>query len=229
MPKLSLPVVLSLTGGYVDAAGYLALQGLFTAHVTGNFVTLGATLAVGAAGALAKLLALPVFCVVVALARVGGILLARRQINAAAPLLAMKVLLLALGGGLAIVFGPFTDGDGWRAILTGMILVSAMAIQNAVQRIHFASAPPSTLMTGTTTQIVVDGVDLLRKLPEDQRAAARARIKRFSANVLAFAAGCGCAALLFYFVRNWCFLVPPFLAVISATLAAREHAAAKTS
>jgi len=37
--RLLLPL-LSLTAGYVDTAGFLALQGLFTAHVTGNFVTL---------------------------------------------------------------------------------------------------------------------------------------------------------------------------------------------
>ena len=40
-----LPLLLSFTAGYVDTAGFLALQGLFTAHVTGNFVTLGASLA----------------------------------------------------------------------------------------------------------------------------------------------------------------------------------------
>jgi uncharacterized membrane protein YoaK (UPF0700 family) len=44
---LLLPLALSLTAGYVDTAGFLALQGLFTAHVTGNFVTLGASLALG--------------------------------------------------------------------------------------------------------------------------------------------------------------------------------------
>ena len=38
--KPTLPVLLSVNGGYVDAAGYLALHGLFTTHVTGNFVTL---------------------------------------------------------------------------------------------------------------------------------------------------------------------------------------------
>ncbi len=45
--KPSLPVLLSVNGGYVDAAGYLALHGLFTTHVTGNFVTLGAALVLG--------------------------------------------------------------------------------------------------------------------------------------------------------------------------------------
>ena len=43
--------LLSFNAGYVDTAGFLALGGLFTAHVTGNFVTLGATLVHGTAGA----------------------------------------------------------------------------------------------------------------------------------------------------------------------------------
>ena len=39
---------------------YRALQGLFTAHVTGNFVTICAALVFGTSGIIAKLLALPV-------------------------------------------------------------------------------------------------------------------------------------------------------------------------
>ncbi len=65
----SLPTLLSFNGGYVDTLGFLSLSGLFTAHVTGNFVTLGATAALGLGGALSKLLALPVFCLVVFLSR----------------------------------------------------------------------------------------------------------------------------------------------------------------
>jgi uncharacterized membrane protein YoaK (UPF0700 family) len=37
--KPNLPTLLRFNGGYVDTSGYIALQGLFTAHVTGNFVT----------------------------------------------------------------------------------------------------------------------------------------------------------------------------------------------
>jgi uncharacterized membrane protein YoaK (UPF0700 family) len=32
----ALPLIFSLNAGYVDTAGFLALHGLFTAHVTGN-------------------------------------------------------------------------------------------------------------------------------------------------------------------------------------------------
>jgi len=48
----ALPVLLSVNAGYVDTAGFLALHGLFTAHVTGNFVTLGAALVMPLAGKL---------------------------------------------------------------------------------------------------------------------------------------------------------------------------------
>ena len=67
--RWSLPAIQSLTAGYADTSGFLALQGLFTAHVTGDFVTLGASLVYGTTGALAKTLALPMFCVVVLLSR----------------------------------------------------------------------------------------------------------------------------------------------------------------
>jgi uncharacterized membrane protein YoaK (UPF0700 family) len=40
MKSPSLPTLLSFNGGYVDTLGFLSLSGLFTAHVTGNFVTL---------------------------------------------------------------------------------------------------------------------------------------------------------------------------------------------
>src|SRR5207237_9377257 len=63
--RISLPDVLSANAGYVDTAGFLALNGLFTSHVTGNFVTLGSSLVLGTSGALAKVLALPVFCLTV--------------------------------------------------------------------------------------------------------------------------------------------------------------------
>ena len=79
MKAFRIAALLSFNGGFVDTAGFLGLQGLFTAHVTGNFVTLAAALVLGTHGIVAKLLALPEFVLVVALARVGGSALAWRR------------------------------------------------------------------------------------------------------------------------------------------------------
>jgi uncharacterized membrane protein YoaK (UPF0700 family) len=209
----ALPLVLSFNAGFVDTAGFLALQGLFTAHVTGNFVTLGASLVLGTSGAVAKLLALPVFCVVVIAARWFGTLLSHRSAHPFVPLLILKVLLLTAGSALAIHFGPFHNGDSMQAIATGMVLVAAMAIQNAVHRVHLSSSPPSTLMTGTTTQIMLDIAD--RIYPRQGAEAPPARLMQMSINVVVFAIGCGIAALLYARFGVRCFVVPPVVALLA--------------
>lgn len=213
--KPILPTVLSFNAGYVDTAGFLALHGLFTAHVTGNFVTIGAALVMGTSGIIAKLLALPVFCVAV----LGARLLRYRLMAQGRPvvrnLLMIKLVLFVLAAALALACGPFGQGDSWAATLTGMTLVTAMAIQNAVHRVHLSNWPPSTLMTGTTTQIMLDVADRLHGVSAEQVAVVNTRLWRMSMAVLTFALGCALAALLYAFAGTWCFVVPPVLALIA--------------
>ena len=213
--KITLPQVLSLLGGYVDTAGFLALQGLFTAHVTGNFVTLGASLVHGTSGVFAKLIALPVFCAVVVATRLLSFQLPKFGLPILRTMLAFELLLLSLGAVFAVWLGPFRNGDAWPALLTGMTLVSAMAIQNAAHRIHLGSAPPTTLMTGTTTQVMIDLADLMRHPLPEERAKALARLRVMSASVAAFALGCAAAAGSFSLNGMWCFVVPPVLLAAS--------------
>lgn len=221
-PKLTstsvLLILLSVTAGYVDTAGYLALQGLFTSHVTGNFVTIGASLVSGSSGTLAKLLALPTFCVVIFSARWLSFRLAARGLPTLRAMLSLKVALLAAAAVLAIRFGPFSDGDGGPALATGLVLVSAMAIQNALQRIDLGHLPPTTVMTGTTTQIMIDIADMTQKMPDDKRRVARARLARMAASVLAFGSGCAVAALFYARAGIYCFLVPPLLGIATMML-----------
>jgi uncharacterized membrane protein YoaK (UPF0700 family) len=216
--KPSLPVLLSVNGGYVDAAGYLALHGLFTTHVTGNFVTLGAALVLGTSGALAKVLALPVFCLVVMAVRLLSVTLVAKGLPALRAMLAVKVALLTLGAVLAIALGPFESGDGWAALSTGMVLVAAMAIQNAIHRIHMGALPPTTIMTGNTIQIMIDLADLMRGVPSAGREAIRLRLSRMSSSVAAFAMGCAAAALLYAKQGIWCFAIPPIVAACTLWL-----------
>jgi uncharacterized membrane protein YoaK (UPF0700 family) len=119
-----------------------------------------------------------------------------------------------VGAALAVVFGPFADGDGRWAIVTGMVLVAAMAVQNGLNREHLVEAPPSTIMTGNFTQAMLDAADLIRGLPDDRRAAVRGRLAELAVAILTFAIGCGVAAGSFVVLGMWCFAVPPLLAAV---------------
>jgi uncharacterized membrane protein YoaK (UPF0700 family) len=214
--KGTVALLLSVLGGYVDTAGFLALQGLFTAHVTGNFVTLAATLVSGTSGVLAKLLALPVFLAAVAIARVVGNVLGSRQALRFRTMMGLQLVLLIVGGFLAVRFGPFPDGDARPAIMTGLVLVCAMAVQNALHRAHLGGFPPSTLMTGNTTQAVFDMIDVV--WPGNDRAATWVRLQRLVMSVAGFAVGCAAAALFFWLSAMWCFVVPPLLVVAALAI-----------
>ncbi len=214
MMRLPLPALLSLNAGYVDAAGFLALQGLFTAHVTSNLVTFGASAIYGTSGAIAKLLALPTFCAVVVAVRLLQFGLRRLDLPEVRTMLTLKFLLLVMAATLAITLGPFSDHDSHWALATGMTLVAAMAVQNAVHYTHLSDTPPSTLMTGSSTQIMLDVADLIDGVPADRRVQIRARLGKLSSAILAFVLGCGLAAGGYVFWGMWCFVVPPLLTVM---------------
>jgi uncharacterized membrane protein YoaK (UPF0700 family) len=217
MKNLSIPAFLSLNGGFVDTIGFLGLQGLFTAHVTGNFVTLAATLVSGTHGVIAKLLALPEFIVVVVVARLLGAALRARGLPALRLLLVAKVAFLLAFFVLAVVFGPFPDSDAPAALLTGFAGIAGMAVQNAVQRVHYSSLPPTTLMTGNTTQAALDAVDLLHGGNGDLTTT-RARFGRTVQSIGWFAGGCALAAVLYYWIGFWSLAVPVAVGATTAIL-----------
>ncbi|MDR6904128.1 YoaK family protein [Rhizobium miluonense] len=215
MKAVPLPLLLSFNGGYVDTVGFLALGGLFTAHVTGNFVTLGASLALGMGGTLSKLLALPVFCAVVFVSRIVGLVLQRSGRPVLRPLLVVKLVLLIVAAAIALAYGPFGDPNSPTAFAIGMVLVAAMAVQNGIHRVHLAKSPPSTLMTGTTTQIMLDLADIAVGGRSESTAAVYSRLKRMVLAVVVFALGCAIGALAFILSPVWSFVVPAVLAVLA--------------
>jgi uncharacterized membrane protein YoaK (UPF0700 family) len=181
----------------------------------GNFVTFGAAVALGTSGAIAKLLALPVFCMIVLLARLLSYQLKAHNLPVLRTMLFLKLALLIAAAILAVTLGPFPKGDGWPAIVTGMTLVAAMALQNAAHRVHLTSAPPSTLMTGTTTQVMLDIADLIHGVKDESGAITRSRLTKMISSVACFAIGCGIAAAVFITAGIWCLALPPILGVIA--------------
>jgi uncharacterized membrane protein YoaK (UPF0700 family) len=222
--RFSVAALLSFNGGFVDTVGFLGLSGLFVAHVTGNFVTLGAALVLGSHGILNKILALPEFIAVIALARLLGGVARRRGWPALRIMLTIEFVLLVAFFALAVIFGPFADADRPMALLTGFAGISAMALQNALQRVHLSSLPPTTLMTGSTTQATIDAVDLLAGTAAGDAAAVRTRLSRVAVSVLLFAAGCAAGALLFWLTGFWCLALPVIIGGVAAVMRLDETA-----
>lgn len=191
--------------GFVDTATFVALHGVFAAHVTGNFVLIGAALVLGTGGLLAKLATFPVFMLAVMATRY----LARRWERPMRRLLLLKGLLLA-GFWIGVMgFGPFDEPDSPQLILVAALAVAAMGIQNALMRIAFPSAMPTTIMTGNTTAAMMDLADWMAgRLPPE----GLGRLRRVGVVLLGFAAGCALGALALSWVGP-VGLVLPLLAI----------------
>src|SRR5438874_6623247 len=140
-----LPTVLSTTAGAVDVIGFLALGGLFTAHVTGNLVVLAAHYVTGGFSQIGPLLSVPVFVIVLGIVIVWFENKAIRSARRALLTLHAGLLagFLALGAGL----GPFPSPDNAVAVFVGMIGVAAMATQNALVKLELPGFPSTAVMT----------------------------------------------------------------------------------
>ena len=220
--QLNLSKVLSFNAGYVDTASFLAIHGLFAAHVTGNFVTLGAALvSTNHAGAWAKLAALPMFCVVVLLTRLLHSRFERANKLSYRFLLLSMLALFAAAAVLSLIYLPFPATDTWPSFMVGMLLVAAMAIQNAMHRMHWAKESPTTVMTGSTTQLMLDLADSLAGNGNVGKTSIKTRIKNNFPNMLGFALGCAIAALVYHYALWLIFIVP--VALMGLAYAIRER------
>jgi len=191
--------LLAGVAGFVDTAAFVGLQGLFAAHVTGNFVLLGAALVLGTGGILAKLATFPVFVLSIVVTR-----LLERRAGLPRLLLAMAAL-LAVFALLGLLLGPFRDPDATALIVTAIFAVAAMGIQNALGRTLLSAVMPTTIMTGNTTGAVLALTDWVAAgLPPPERA----RLRGVALVLGGFAAGCGLGAAGLLLVGFWALALP---------------------
>jgi uncharacterized membrane protein YoaK (UPF0700 family) len=211
-------VGLAFLAGYVDTLGFLALFGLFTAHVTGNFILIGAALANPAhTSVLLKLLAFPAFILGVALARILIVMAERREAAALRPALLLELVLLLGFMVCGMAATPLGSAPSVLAMTAGLLGAGAMGVHSGVSKLLLGHLAPTSMMTGNVTQIVIDVVDLLRGARDPGLGA---RFAKFLWPLAAFAAGCIAAAFGF---RRFGFaaLAVPSLILLGLTVSAR--------
>ena len=212
-------VVLASVGGYLDALGFMMLDGLFVNHVTGNII-----LAAAHPGreSLPEVVMFPVFFVAV----VAGTILAgkadRRRPGLGIPLaLVAEAILLAIFLLLGVILFPTPAASGLLAqIAVGAVGVSAMAIQTVTTRLA-GHLYPTNMVTGTMTVLGMDAGALVARLHsgDPERAGAAVRARQYALVVAGFVAGAILAAAVTARVHFWAAAVP--LATIG--LAARRE------
>jgi uncharacterized membrane protein YoaK (UPF0700 family) len=225
----ALLIVLSVIAGCTDIIGFLGLNGLFTAHITGNVVILAAHIVRGGEGQIAKMLSLPVFVVMVVVTRLLAEGLESIGLASLRPLLLLQFLLLAGFLVLSVAAGPHIDPNATNAILAGMLGVSAMAVQNALVPISLKGAPSTAVMTGNITHFAIDVGEVLLRGDPASVAKARNSAARTLPVIAGFAVGCGLGGACEAALGLWSVALPAGLALLAfafgfaAEPASRRH------
>jgi uncharacterized membrane protein YoaK (UPF0700 family) len=192
-------LVLSFVAGYADTATFIGANGLFSAHVTGNFVVFAYDVITHQTmSSWVKLISFPVFI----LAIIFSTLLVNHSAsfkNRINKLLIIEAALLIITGVLAIFYkneNPFC----FLNILIPMLVVFALGLQNAYGR-FFAKElhAPTTMMTGNVTQLFIDVTHYIT-YDALQKQELKIRIINQSYVVLPFFAGCICGGTITKFI-----------------------------
>lgn len=216
--------VLSAIAGYLDTLSFVALFGLFTAHVTGNFVLIGAGIAGYGQGVFLKLMAFPAFII--------GVVLSSFIIRTCNPDTPMRGACMLYGVQAALLLAFCIAGvnlgrqftpDGWPAVICGMIGASAMGVQNAHSRLVARPGVPNTVMTGNVTQVILDVLDLCSpRVTADAKRTSRARAAKMLPAIVAFGLG-AIAGALAYSTVGFSALLLPFAGVTLLAIRAWMH------
>lgn len=220
--------LLSAIAGFVDTLSFVALFGLFTAHVTGNFVLIGAGLAGFSRGVMLKLIVFPAFIGGVVISSLLVRSLSERHERQGARLLHAVQALLMFGYCAAGVWAtPVIQPDSLAVTVAGIVGALAMGVQNAHPRLIKRPGVPNTVMTGNVTQAILDVVDILsRDMAESVREAARARFAIMLPAIVAFAIGAMAGAFGYRYTGFWALLAPACaLVALVLTTGERERAA----
>lgn len=219
-----LAALLSLAAGAVDVIGFLALGGLFTSHITGNLAVVAAHYTTGFFSEVAPMLAIPVFMVVLVTVSLAAHAVERKGLSARRFLLVLHAVLLVAALALGMAYGPFENPNLALPVFVGMLLVAAMATQNAFVKQCLDEAPSTAAMTMNTTQMLVDVATLIARRDSPERVAkARHRAGAMFNCIAAFVVGCAAGAVLEFHYDLASLALPAALAVLAIPLGQRPR------
>ena len=211
-----LPTLLSVIAGMVDVIGFLSL-GIFTAHVTGNIVVIGALIVRHSRVNPAQIMAIPVFILAVAgtwlIAKASG----RHGTSLMRPLLLIQFLLITCLLIFSAITKPSANPHGLMATIAAMIAVSAMACQFALLRLALPVAPSTAVMTGNLTNAVLGFVDSRSRTSPLMKSDSR-RLTGALHLLIGFFVGCVLATAALMYLGDWAWLLPAVLAALAVAL-----------
>ena len=180
--------VLAAIGGFIDAACFVGLFDVFTAHVTGNIAMIASEMVHPLRGVLLRAVVLPAFA--------GGIVSAYILMSAGQPAssdAALRRGLLVQTGwfgllltAVAVLGSPVTARDA-SAFAVTFCAGAGMGAQSALSKLSARLGNPTSVMTSNFTLFVIGLVDALRgrhRGADDSR-----QLRLLGTLLLSFAAG----------------------------------------
>jgi len=210
-----LPTLISVIAGMVDVIGFLSL-GIFTAHVTGNIVVMGALVVRHNRVPPAQILAIPVFIVAVAATWLVARASSRRGIGLMRLLLLIQFLLITCVLIFSAITKPSADPHGLLATIAAMIGVTAMGCQFALLRLTLPVAPSTAVMTGNLTNVVLAIVDSSSRTP--LMGSDSGKLTSALHLLVGFFVGCVVAAAAVMYLGDWAWSLPAVLCATAVAL-----------
>ena len=229
----ALLLCLSCIAGMVDVTSFVLLNGVFTAHITGNIVVLAADVAMNrhieAISAVAVVEFITITAILAAIVDVS----ARAPFRWARGFLGLQFNFLTAAAFAAVILhASGKRGPGVNEVVA-VLAVAAMASQNALLHLTLKRAPSTAVMTGNTVAATAALVGLLlqrhrRLIPthssgqvhdrSSDEAEDRAVWHRMWPALLGFASGCALGAAASETLRWWAWAAPALVSCVYALL-----------
>jgi uncharacterized membrane protein YoaK (UPF0700 family) len=182
-------VLLSFVAGFADTSTFVGADGLFSAHITGNFVVFAYDIVTNQmSSSWIKLISFPAFILSVIFSTliVDNSNIYKKGTNR---LLILESFLLITAGGMTY-FYRYENIAYLLKVIIPLLVVFALGLQNAFGRFSVKEIlAPTTVMTGNVTQLFIDMTNYL-ELSEQRKQEFTLRIINGIYVILPFLLGC---------------------------------------